>query len=66
MSPEQDFITQQLPLVEAQIKQLTIMQKAWGAGGDAFKAQLDDVTGKLGGWIAVKESLEKQLAELSM
>lgn len=59
----QKFITDQITVIDGQIKQLTIMQRAWNAGGNTFKAQLDDVSAKLGSWIAVKEDLERQISE---
>lgn len=37
------------------------MQLAWQAGGETFKTQLDDTSTKLGAWLAVEESLKKQL-----
>lgn len=55
------FIESQLAGISSQIKQAKIMQLAWQAGGETFKTQLDDTSTKLGAWLAVEESLKKQL-----
>lgn len=64
--PERKFITDQFPFLDKQIKELTIMQRAYSAGGETFKPQQEDTSKKLGAWLAVKEDLQKQLTELSM
>lgn len=64
-NPERKFITDQFPFLDKQIKELTIMQRAYSAGGETFKPQQEDTSKKLGAWLAVKEDLQKQLAELS-
>lgn len=69
MMPEQEsskaFIETQLEALKPQIAQAKIMQRAWRAGGDAFKENMENVSKALGAWLAVEEDMKNQLAEIS-
>lgn len=68
MTTEQEqtkqFIEQQLVALKPQIEQAKIMQRAWAAGGELCKPDLESVTKFLGSRLAVEENLKAQLLEL--
>lgn len=61
---DRQFIQSQLDALAPQIRQHTILLRAYTAGGDGVKETKEKVAAVLGGQIAMKESLEADLAAL--
>jgi len=64
IAADRQFIQSQLDALAPQIRQHTILLKAYSAGGDSVKETKEKVAAVLGGQIAMKESLEADLAAL--
>jgi hypothetical protein len=64
IAADRQFIQSQIEALAPQIRQHTILLRAYTAGGDAVKEMKDKVAAALGGQIAMRESLEADLAAL--
>jgi len=66
IAADRQFIQSQLDGLAPQIRQHSILLRAYTAGGDAVKDMKDKVAAVLGGQIAMRESLEADLAALDL
>jgi hypothetical protein len=64
IAADREFIQAQLEGLAPQIRQHSILLRAYTAGGDAVKEMKDKVAAILGGQLAMRESLEADLAAL--
>lgn len=59
-----EFIRQNLTVLDGQIRQLTLLQKAYKAGGDLMSESLEKVSASLGSNIAAREVFQQELDAL--